>query len=107
MPPCVRVKLSQILSSPCFLDVTNPECYRQPSCRRLVAAAILDSCYHRHEPPGVAGFISQTEVFECVSVIMACYVSGICHLAAGVETAGLQQCGIVSTGLQQCEVLRV
>nr|KAJ0202468.1 hypothetical protein LSAT_V11C600325580 [Lactuca sativa] len=31
-------------------------------------------------------------------------ISGICHLAAGVETAGLQQCGIVSTGLQQCDV---
>ncbi|CAH1423485.1 unnamed protein product [Lactuca virosa] len=33
--------------------------------------------------------------------------SGICHLAAGVEFAGLQQSEIVSTGLQQCEVLVV
>ncbi|XP_052622162.1 uncharacterized protein LOC122195513 [Lactuca sativa] len=31
--------------------------------------------------------------------------SGICQPAAGVESAGLQQFGIVSSGLQQCEVL--
>nr|KAJ0205729.1 hypothetical protein LSAT_V11C500274150 [Lactuca sativa] len=31
--------------------------------------------------------------------------SGICQPAAGVESAGLQQCGIVSMGLQQCESL--
>ncbi|XP_042752351.1 uncharacterized protein LOC122194987 [Lactuca sativa] len=30
--------------------------------------------------------------------------SGICHLAAGVASVGLQQCGIESAGLQQCEV---
>ena len=30
--------------------------------------------------------------------------SGICHRTAKVESAGLQQCGVVSTGLQRCEV---
>ncbi|XP_052623747.1 uncharacterized protein LOC122195885 [Lactuca sativa] len=78
---------------------------------KVAACCVGDLCLRRHLPCSCCGrlrFAAAGDFVNCKDsrwwLPSQCATrSRICHLAAKVESVGLQQCRIESAGLQQCE----